>query len=140
MGEYCSVTQTSDAPVVDERLANMPEGGRPQDKKKIIKSGRMGIRTKEPGKEKARIDLLVGKYGGYYARDKFNDTDWESTFDLSISIPVSAYEKFIVEVARGEGSVLYREIDARDVTEQFVGLEARLGDKRSYISGYRDFV
>ncbi len=93
------------------------------NKKKIIKDGKLGIRVSELEITKLRIDSLIKKYGGYYANESFNNSDWESSFTLKIRIPSVSFENFISDIEQGNGEILYKEIDARDVTDQFIDLE-----------------
>lgn len=109
-------------------------------KKKIIRDGRLGLRVTELEKTKTRIDSLVLANGGYYANESFNNSDWESSFNLKIRIPSMNFEKFISGIEAGEGEVLYKVIDARDVTAQFIDLETRLENKRSYLVRYNDLL
>lgn len=109
-------------------------------KKKLIKDGRLGLRVSELEKTKLRIDTLINKHGGYYDNESFNNTDWESSFNLKIRIPSANFEKFISEIETGEGEILYKEIDARDVTDQFIDLETRLENKRNYLIRYNDLL
>ncbi len=109
-------------------------------KKKIIRDGRLGLRVTELEKTKTRIDTLVTANGGYYANESFNNSDWESSFNLKIRIPSLNFEKFISGIEAGEGEVLYKVIDARDVTAQFIDLETRLENKRSYLVRYNDLL
>jgi hypothetical protein len=109
-------------------------------KKKIIKDGRLGIRVKNLEKTKSRIDTLVNYYGGYYDYDKLNNTDYESSYNLKIRIPAPGFEAFIKWIESGEGEILYKEINARDVTDEFIDLETRLENKRHYLSRYNDLL
>lgn len=109
-------------------------------KKKIIKDGRLGLRVKELDNTKFRVDTLIRNYGGYYANESFNNTDWESSFNLKIRIPSSNFEKFITAIESGDGEIDYKEIDARDVTDQFIDLETRLETKRNYLKRYNDLL
>lgn len=109
-------------------------------KKKIIRDGRLGLRVTELEKTKTRIDTLVTANGGYYANESFQNSDWESSFNLKIRIPSVNFEKFISGIEAGEGEVLYKVIDARDVTAQFIDLETRLENKRSYLIRYNDLL
>jgi hypothetical protein len=108
--------------------------------KKIIKDGRIGIETKTLQKTKAKLDLLLKKYGGYYASENFNNTNWNSSFELKIRIPYSNFEKFIVETETSNGEILYKVIEARDVTDQFIDIETRLKSKRNYLNRYNDLL
>src|SRR5699024_12383858 len=40
----------------------------------------------------------------------------------------------------GTGELQYKEIDARDVNDQFIDLETRLENKRSYLKRYKDLL
>lgn len=110
------------------------------NKKKIIKDGRLGIKVTELEKAKSRIDTLVKNNGGYYANENFNNTDYEASYNLRIRIPTDKFEKFIAEAESGDGEILYKQIDARDVTDQFIDLETRLETKRNYLTRYRELL
>ena len=93
-------------------------------KKKIIKDGRLGIEVKELQGAKDNVDSLVKKHEGYYSNESFNNTDWESSYNLIVRIPSTNFEKFIAEIESGDGEIMYKAIDARDVTDQFIDLES----------------
>jgi len=110
------------------------------NKKKIIKDGRLGIKVTELEKAKSGIDRLVKNNGGYYANENFNNTDYEASYNLRVRIPTDNFEKFIAEVESGDGEILYKQVDARDVTDQFIDLETRLETKRNYLTRYRKLL
>lgn len=134
------------APMAAQRSAALP----PQQEempveqevvsKKIIKDGRMGIRVTELEKTKSEIDTLLSIYKAYYANENFNNSEWESSYSLKIRIPAENFDFFIAAVKTGKGEILYQEIDARDVTDQFIDLETRLENKRNYLSRYTDLL
>ncbi len=109
-------------------------------KKKIIKDGSIGLRVSELEKAKWRMDTLIKSHGGYYANERFQNTDWESSYTLQIRIPASNFEKLIADIENGDGQILFKEIDARDVTDQFIDLEIRLDNKRNYLNRYNDLL
>ena len=109
-------------------------------KKKIIKDGRLAILVSELEKTKLRIDILVKNSGGYYANESFNNSDWESSFNLKIRVPFTNFEKLINDIETGDGEIQYKEIEARDVTDQFIDLETRLENKRNYLIRYNDLL
>lgn len=110
------------------------------NKKKIIKDGRLGIKVTELEKAKSMLDTLVKNNGGYYANENFNNTDYEASYNLRVRIPTDKFEKFIAEVESGDGEILYKQIDARDVTDQFIDLETRLDSKKNYLIRYRELL
>lgn len=109
-------------------------------KKKIIKDGRLGLRVSDLEDSKLRIDSLIKYYDGYYANESFNNSDRESSYYLKIRIPSLNFGKFISDIESGDGEILYKEIDARDVTDQFIDLETRLENKRNYLIRYNDLL
>lgn len=110
------------------------------NKKKIIKDGKIDIRVSELAACKLRIDSVIKKYDGYYANENFNNSDWESSYTLKIRIPCLNFENFINDIENGEGEIINKEIDARDVTDEFIDLESRLENKRNYLKRYNDLL
>jgi hypothetical protein len=108
--------------------------------KKIIKDGRMGLRVDELETTKQSIDSLLIKHKGYYAQETLQHEAYESTFSLKIRVPNENYESLIAAIESGKGKILYKEIDTRDVTEQFVDIETRLDNKRSYLLRYQELL
>jgi len=109
-------------------------------KKKIIKDGRIGIEAQELEINKTHIDSLVAKYSGYYANEQLNNSDWKISYNLTIRVPSNNFERLIAEVETGRGEIKYKEITARDVTDQFIDLETRLANKKNYLKKYNDLL
>ncbi len=109
-------------------------------KKKIIKDGSIEIEVQELNKTKAQVDSSVAKLGGYYASEKLNNTNWETSYNLKIRVPSSNFERLILSLESGDGEIKYKEIDARDVTDQFIDIETRLKNKRNYLQKYNDLL
>ena len=145
MYDMANVEMGSDLPVT-KREASIPP--QPTDKiekqevikKKIIKDGRLGIKVTDLTNTKLRVDSLIKLHGGYYANENFNNTDWESSYNLKIRVPSINFEKLITVIETGESEILYKEIDAHDVTDQFIDLETRLENKRNYLNRYNELL
>lgn len=109
-------------------------------KKKIIKDGKLSIEVTDLTKSKTDIDTLVRAVGGYYDSESLNNTDNESAYELKIRIPIEKFELFISKIDKGEGKVLTKDINARDVTDEFIDLETRLANKRNYLVRYQELL
>ncbi|MDD4144815.1 MAG: DUF4349 domain-containing protein [Prolixibacteraceae bacterium] len=109
-------------------------------KKRIIKDGRLGLKVPDLENAKSRVDELVKNHDGYYANENFNNSDFESSYNLNIRIPSSNFEKFISLLEAGIGEIQYKSIDARDVTDQFIDLETRLENKQNYLKRYNELL
>lgn len=121
-------------------LSSSGESNKNSSKKKIIRNGRMGIRVEDLEQSRIRINTMVKAYNGYFANERYNNTDDESTYNLKIRIPAADFEKFITEFEIDAGEILYKEISANDVTDQFIDLETRLKNKHNYLSRYNELL
>ena len=117
-----------------------PENNQDVIKKKIIKDGRIGIQVDDLESSKSRIDTMIKNYGGYYDNESFNNSDWESSYNLKIRIPCENFEALINKIETGNGEVKYKEVEARDVTDQFIDLETRLQSKKNYLKRYNELL
>jgi hypothetical protein len=123
------------APPATEKLANQSV-----DKKKIIRDGRLGLKVTDLERTKGGIDSLVNLFGGYYANESLDNSDYESSYQLKIRVPSASLDLLILKIENGNGQVTFKEIDARDVTADFIDLETRLSNKRSYLKRYNDLL
>ncbi len=109
-------------------------------KKKIIKDGRIKIEVDNLEDAKNNVDKLIKSKGAYYANDRFDDSEYESSYVLKIRIPSVYFESFVSEFNSQKGKIIYKEISSRDVTSEFIDLETRLSNKRKYLEKYRDLL
>jgi hypothetical protein len=109
-------------------------------KKKIIKDGNLSLKVNDLERAKSAVDTLVKKYNGYFDNIDFNNSDYQSAYDLKIRIPSGNFENFINKVEGIEGEIVYKQIQARDVTDQFIDLETRLRNKRNYLKRYNELL
>jgi len=110
------------------------------NKKKIIKDGELNIQVRDLEQAKKRIDTLTQSYQGYYANESYNNRENEISYNLKIRIPADYFERFIADLEAGNGEVIYKEIEARNVTDQFIDLETRLKNKRNYLNRYNELL
>ena len=111
-----------------------------QIEKKIIKDGRIGVEVNDLEACKNKIDQLVKLKEAYYSKDRFDDSQNESSYFLKIRIPSAEFESFVSEFSSYDGKVIYKEIKSRDVTSEFIDLETRLSNKRKYLEKYGDLL
>lgn len=128
---------------IDKKEASQPLKNTAESdviKKKIIKDGRLGMDVKNLSDSKTNIDTIVRNLGGYYDNESLSNNDYATAYDLKIRIPSDKFEILIAKIESGEGEVSYKEIDARDVTEEFIDLETRLGNKQKYLTRYQELL
>ncbi len=110
------------------------------NKKKIIKDGRISIETKDITSSKKSIDEIVKKFNSYYDTEELHNNETSTYFDLKLRIPADNFEKLIKAIENGKDEIISKSIHSRDVTEEFVDIEARLNNKRDFLKRYKDLL
>ncbi len=108
--------------------------------KQIIKDGSLSIKSQNLNESKKIIDSMVVKWNAYYEHDRFENNDNQSTFHLKIRIPSSNFESFLSALDNGTDEIIDKNIQARDVTEEYQDIQSRLSTKTEYLKRYRDLL
>lgn len=108
--------------------------------KKIIKDGSMSIKVKDVEAAKKRIDHIVKAHDAYYENESFENNDSRISYNLKVRIPAKQFDAFLKESEKDEGEILYKNISARDVTEEYVDGEIRLNSKRLFRNRYNQLL
>lgn len=139
---FVSVAEYEEMPITRQESArhqDVPIEIKVQSKK-IIRDGRMQIEVASLADTKSLIDTLLNSSGGYYANESFDKNDYQSSYSLKIRVPSAKFDTFIKTIESGGGDILFKEIGARDVTDQFIDLESRLTNKRNYLQRYNELL
>jgi ribosomal protein L7/L12 len=125
----------------NDPLLPLPEAKKEESsKKKIIKDGRIIVEVGNLKEAKHLMDSLLKIYDAYYANESYNDGYNELSYELTIRVPSVNFESLIVNIEMGSGKLSHKEIEARDVTDQFIDLESRLESKLKYLERYRELL
>lgn len=137
--EEKDVLKTNDAPNItgkqtevskkDMTAGNITEQGteiKDVTKRMIIKTGTMGIEVEKYDDAASRVNDIVKKYGGYVSNTTSSqNSSGKKQGTLTLKVPADKYEALVSETGT-LGKVMTQNINANDVTEQYVDLEARL--------------
>jgi len=107
---------------------------------KIIRNGSMNISVKDALKAKAVVDGILAKHKAYIGNEQLDNNDYQTSYHIQIRIPAAYMDALIADLDALEGTVTYKSINARDVTEEYIDLETRLTNKRSYLDQYRQLL
>ena len=107
---------------------------------KIIKEGSMLIEVKNLTTSKNYIDSIVENSNGYYEKEVFRNSDYEQRYSLKIRIPSSKFIDLVQQLEEGKGAILEKNINAKDVTEEYLDLEIRLENNRAYLKRYTELL
>lgn len=108
--------------------------------KKIIKDGSITFKTDNINTSKKGIDDLLKKLQAYYETEDLQNNDEAISYNLKIRVPSANFEKLISTLENGNDEIQSKNIQARDVTEEFVDIETRLANKRDYLKRYKELL
>ncbi|MCE1198625.1 MAG: DUF4349 domain-containing protein [Marinilabiliales bacterium] len=111
-----------------------------QDQRKIIRDGRISIRTQDIQAGRKRVDEMVKKFEGYYDNEEMQNDDNSVSYSLNIRIPSANFDKLLAALATGGDEITERNIHQRDVTTEYIDTESRLQNKREYLKRYRELL
>lgn len=108
--------------------------------KKIIKDGSISIRVKDVEAAKKRMDAIVKTHDGYYENESFENYDIRISYNLKVRVPSKKFESFLKASEKAKGEITSKNINARDVTEEYVDGETRLNSKRLFRTRYNQLL
>ncbi len=107
---------------------------------KIIKEGTMRIEVDDLGLAKTYVDSLLSRNNGYYEKEIFKNSDYSQNYSLKLRVPSSNFNALVAGLESGSGVILEKLINAKDVTEEYLDLEIRLGNNRAYLKRYTELL
>lgn len=110
------------------------------DKKMIIRDGGVSIQTKDVSACKKGVEALVKKLGGYIDSEYLQNDDERISYNLRVRIPANNFDKILAGLENGKDEVKSKNIQARDVTEEYVDIESRLANKLIYLKRYKELL
>jgi len=121
--------QTGDIQQKDKVTGSVTEQGteiKDATKRMIIKTGTMGIEVEKYDDAALKVNEIAKKYGGYVSNTTSSqNSSGKKQGTLTLKVPADKYEALVAETGT-LGKVMSQNINANDVTEQYVDLEARL--------------
>jgi hypothetical protein len=110
------------------------------DKKKIIKDGSISIQTNDIEACKKNVEALVKQLGGYIDSEYLQNNDEQISYDLKARIPANKFENMLTDLENGKDEIKSKNIQSRDVTEEYVDIESRLANKQMYLKRYKELL
>ena len=118
---------------------NQPDDPLPQEKK-IIRDGDMQIEVGDLKKAKSFIDSTLKKFGAYYENEVYESHEYQSSYRLKIRVSSVHFDSLVNTASSQSGKVTLKNINARDVTEEFYDIKTRLENNESYLLQYRNLL
>lgn len=108
--------------------------------KKIIKDAEIGIEVSDYKVMKSKVDSIVRSLNGYISNDNLYNNEESINCNMVIRLPEKNFDKFLAYLEKGGDRVKYKNISARDVTEEFIDIEARLKNKLAVEKRYSQLL
>lgn len=110
------------------------------NKKKLIKNGRLSIKSNQIQQSKAQLDSLIKPFNAYYESEDLQNNTQQIAYSLKVRVPSIVFEKFVAKIESGSDELISKSIQADDVTEEFFDVQTRLENKRQFLTRYRSLL
>ncbi|PVY41801.1 DUF4349 domain-containing protein [Pontibacter virosus] len=111
-------------------LAPPPEAAAMELQRKLIKEGRVEYETNQIEATRQTVFAAVRKYKGYVSSDEEYKSPGRTSNTLVIRVPSDHFDNLLHEATNGVKKFDAREINVKDVTEEFLDIQARLKTKK----------
>lgn len=101
--------------------------------RKIIRNGSLMIDTDNPTEGQRQLTSIAESYGGYVVSSEFRQEGKDAsrqTVTVTLRIPATQFDEALAKI-RATGRVRTENVTGKDVTEEFLDLEARIKTKRA---------
>ena len=113
----------SDTEIKEDGKTGIPE-------RKLIKEGYVEFRTDDLESIKMKVAQGVKKYKAYISSDQIYKSSNRLSNTVILRVPSEKFDSLLNEVISGVKTVDSKEIKVKDVTEEFLDIQARLKTKK----------
>jgi len=111
-----------------------------QTNRKLIKDGEIEFESENLSKTRENIFKSIEKYKGYSSSDNEYKNSYEISNSLTIRVPAENFDNLLNEITIGVTRFDRKEITIKDVTEEFLDVEARLKTKKELENRYLEIL
>jgi predicted component of type VI protein secretion system len=108
--------------------------------KKLIKGGRVEFETFDLNLTRTTIANSLKKYNAYISTDQQYKSDIRISSVMTIRVPQNNFDNFLNEITVGITQFDVKDINVKDVTEEFLDVEARLKTKKELEARYLEIL
>ena len=122
-----------------EEIAQIPEENR-ELVRKVIKEGRVEFETRDLSATRKQILEVISTHQGYVSSDQEFNYPGRKSNTLVIRIPAGKFDQVLTEATSGVKEFEQKEILVKDMSEEFVDIEARLKTKKELETRYTELL
>ena len=108
--------------------------------RKLIKEGRVEFETNDLNSTRKTIFEAVKKYKGYVSSDQEFNSPGRKSNTVIIRVPADNFDNLLSEATQGVKRFESKEINVKDVTEEFLDIQARLKTKKELEQRFIDLL
>lgn len=108
--------------------------------RKLIKEGQVEFESENLKEARNRVLQAIEKSNGYASSDKEYKNSYEISNTITIRIPAENFDNLLTEITKGVKRFDRKEISIKDVTEEFLDIEARLKTKKQLENRYLEIL
>ncbi|MFY0673872.1 MAG: DUF4349 domain-containing protein [Bacteroidia bacterium] len=120
--------------------ANIESKAENPNERKLIKEGEVEFETNDLNETRTTILKAVNKYDGYVSSDQEYNYSGKKSNTLKIRVPSKNFDNFLNEATKGVEKFDDKVIEVKDVTEEFLDVEARLKTKKELEQRYIELL
>lgn len=108
--------------------------------RKLIKEGRVEFETPDIAATRKSIFQAIEKFEGYASSDQEYKSAGRVSNTIVIRVPSKYFDNFLSESTKNVAKFDNKEIEVKDVTEEFFDIQARLKTKKELESRYLELL
>lgn len=132
-----------DVDFTDEEINEIPTTQQPSEEtiqRKLVKTAKIEFQTNNLTDSRKTILQSVKKFKGYISNESEYQLGGQATINLTVRVPGEDFDAFIASSTSGVENFDRKEINTRDVTEEFVDLQARAKTKKELEQRYHQIL
>lgn len=111
-----------------------------QIERKLIKEGRVEFETKSLQSTRKTVFEAVNKNKGYISSDQEFKSEGRISNTIVIRVPASNFDNLLSDATKGVKKFEDKEISVKDITEEFLDIQARLKTKKELEARYLELL
>lgn len=111
-----------------------------QTERKLIREGEMSFETADVNTTKNKILQSVQELNGYISKDNVYDYSGRIEHRLEIRVPSDRFDQLLQKISESAVKIDSKSIDVKDVTEEYIDVEARIRTKKELQERYRELL
>ena len=125
--------EESFAPTTEQKIDELTE-------RKLIKEGHVEFETKNLNSTRKSIFDAVDRYKGYISSDREFKSEGRKSNTIIIRVPSDDFDNLLTDATQGVDRFDIKEINVKDITEEFLDIQARLKTKKELEGRYLDLL